>query len=423
MEISKYIVEEEIGRGTCGVVHRAFDPFINRYVALKVALSKSTINKEGTQKFSNTFFQEAHAAGKLAHPNIVSLYDAGYQDNFYYIVMEYIKGNTVLDVIKGNKLSLEAKVQIIFQCCKALEYAHSEGVIHRDIKPSNIMLTEKGNVKIMDFSIASLLEGDSVNPDSILGSPSYMSPEQIQGKTLKPKTDQFSLGVVAYHLFSGARPFTDENVAEVLQKVLKLDPPMLHEVSPKIPKAISVIINKAMSKNEADRFDSCDEFAAALMKSYDALREQERSIAKIENRNTLSNLDFFRNFSQDEIDEIITKSEFVNFVKGDVIIQEGDIDRTFYIITRGEVNIQKDNATIAELQQGDCFGEVSMLMGNKRTASVIAKEDLLVMKLSSLSIESLSERTQLNYYKTFNETLLYRLSMTNARLSAAKHDN
>ncbi len=421
-KIAKYEVHEEVGRGSCGVVHRAYDPFVAREVALKIAFSdQSNLDPEKTLQYSHEFFSEAHAAGKLSHPNSVSLYDAGEKEGFRYIVMEYVKGYTLLDHIEkpALHLTLEQKVDAIFRCCKALSYAHKLGVVHRDIKPSNIMRTEDGETKIMDYSIATIMEGHSIDPDKIIGSPTYMSPEQILKKGVGRHSDLYSLGAVAYHLISGRRPFDGTEIKQVMLDVVHKPAVELKKLDSTIPSFLSDIIAKAMSKDPADRFASCQEFAEQLTRAFNILRYQERRIAQLENRDTLKSLDFFKDFSDDEVEEIIGKSEFISFAKNDHIVKEGDIDQAFYILARGEVQIEKSNKPLATLQQGDCFGEVGFLSDHKRTASVKANSDVLVLKINSISIDALSADAQLSYYKAFTEILIYRLLMTSAKLSAA----
>lgn len=421
-KIGKYEVHEEIGRGACGVVHRAYDPFIEREVALKIAFSGKPLNEEETIHYQNEFFTEAHAAGKLNHPNIVALYDAGFKSGYRFIVMEYVKGHTLQAHIENDNqaLTLEQKIDAIFCCCKALIYAHEYGVVHRDLKPSNIMRTETGETKVMDYSIAKILEGESFTPETIIGSPSYMSPEQILKERIGRKSDMYSLGAVAFHLITGQRPFDGTDVHQVMRDVINHPTPSITYIDASLPTHLSNIIEKAMQKNPDDRFASCHEFAEQLTKAFNILRYQERRIARLENRDTLKGLDFFKDFNDQDIEDIIAKSEFISFTEHDFIVNEGDIDQAFYIIAKGSVNIVKANKAIATLQQGDCFGEVGFLSSYKRTATVIANGNVLVLKINSVSIDSLAVETQLHYYKAFNETLIYRLLMTSAKLSAAE---
>lgn len=421
-KIGKYEIHEEIGRGACGVVHRAYDPFVEREVALKIAFSEAKLDVQETLQYENEFFTEAHAAGKLSHPNIVALYDAGFKSGYRYIVMEYVKGRTLLEHIEEKKyaLNLEEKIDAIFSCCRALIYAHELGVVHRDIKPSNIMRTASGATKVMDYSIAKILEGESFTPETIIGSPSYMSPEQILKESVGRHSDMYSLGAVAFHLITGQRPFDGKDIHQVMRDVVNLPTPRIVDVMSNVPTHLSDIVEKAMQKDPAQRFASCHEFAEQLTKAFNILRYQERRIARLENRDTLKGLDFFKDFSDQDIEDIIGKSEFISFIENDFIVNEGDIDQAFYIIAKGSVDIVKANKAIASLQQGDCFGEVGFLSAHKRTATVIAKDNVLVLKINSVSIDSLEPETQLNYYKAFNETLIYRLLMTSAKLSAAE---
>ncbi|MDY6852229.1 MAG: serine/threonine-protein kinase, partial [Thermodesulfobacteriota bacterium] len=214
--IGRYRLARELGRGGMGVVYLANDPFIERLVAIKTTLAPPPKDPEKLESFQHLFFHEAQAAGKLAHPHIVSLYDAAVEDDQCYLVMEYVDGPTLKKFCRtDNLLPLEKVVNIIYQCAKGLDYAHQNGVVHRDIKPSNILLTKKGQAKISDFGIAAV--GGSVGTakaESMTGSVNYASPEQLLNDSLTPQTDLFSLGVVMYELLTGVKPFeADTDVA------------------------------------------------------------------------------------------------------------------------------------------------------------------------------------------------------------------
>lgn len=418
--IGKYEILGELGRGTCGIVYKGFDPFVRREVAVKVGFPEQTNDPERTHQIQRDFFAEAHAAGKLQHPHIVSLYDAGIEGDYNYLVMECINGETLLEYCRrhGKRLSAEKALECMFKCCRALEYSHRMGVIHRDIKPSNIMLSREGETKLMDFSIAEVAQNLQVTPELVMGSPSYMSPEQVLKKEVGPQSDLYSLGAVMYQLLTGERPFASENVQDVFKYIVNTPAPLLSKKRPDLPQALSDIIEKAMSKDPADRFQSGQEMGAQLTRVYDDLRYAERKISQRENRDALMSLSFFNGFPHEDIDEIMAASTMLTFPPGTVVIQEGDIDNSFYIIVRGDVEVRKADRLIVTLHEGDCFGEIGFLMSSKRTASIISITDVLVLKVNAILMETVSKECQLRYYKAFNETLIYRLALTSARLSA-----
>ncbi|MDZ7735849.1 MAG: serine/threonine-protein kinase [Gammaproteobacteria bacterium] len=217
-KLGKYEILRQIGRGSMGIVYEGYDPYEDRKVAVKVALADSLRDKEVGPRYRKMFFNEAHTAGRLRHPNIVQIYDAGVDGDSCYIVMELIEGADTLRSYCRTSTMLPYKrvVEIIFVCAKALDYAHRKGVIHRDIKPTNILLTQDGEVKIGDFSIAHLMTADTANtlPTGFVGSPRYMSPEQVQEDTIANQTDLFSLGIIMYELLTGNHPFAADSFSD-----------------------------------------------------------------------------------------------------------------------------------------------------------------------------------------------------------------
>lgn len=417
--VSRYDILRELGRGSCGVVYKAHDPFVQRDVAIKIA-SLSASGSSDMHQVQKDFFREVRAAGKLLHPNIVALYDAGIIKNVNYIVMEYINGKTLWEYTRDKtaKLSIKKIVEIIFKCAKALDYSHSQGVLHRDIKPGNIMLTEDLDVRIMDFSIAEITHNMSFKPDEIVGSPAYMSPEQIEKGELGAYSDLYSLGAVAFHLLAAEPPFSSDDVAQVFKAIKHSPPPRLDEVDSNISKSLADIVDKCLEKNPRQRYQSGNELALALTRVFDQLNETEQQVNRREQQNALRNLAFFSSFSDAEIDEILDASVIASYRDGDYIIREGDIETTFYILAKGDAVVQKGLSVIETLKTGDCFGEIGFLAQTKRTASVIAKGSAMVLKVKSSLMDTASTNCQLRYYKAFTETLIYRLSITSARLSA-----
>ncbi len=419
-KIAKYDIKEELGRGTCGVVYKGYDPFVRREVAVKVSLTEASAAPEKTRQIQRDFFAEAYAAGKLQHPHIVSLYDAGMENDLNYIVMEYVEGETLLEYCRreGKRMAVEQVLECMFKCCRALEFSHRQGVIHRDIKPSNIMLSHAGETKLMDFSIAEVTQNLMFMPDAVIGSPSYMSPEQVLKKAVGLQSDLYSLGAVMYQLLTGERLFMSDDVQQVFRDIVKKPTPKLSDKRPDLPQVLSDILEKALAKDPEERFQSGKDFGGQLTKVYDDLIYAERKVNKRENRDALKNLNFFNGFTDAHIDEIMAASSMFTFQPGAVVIQEGDIDNSFYIIVRGDVEVRKQDKLIVTLHEGDCFGEIGFLMASKRTASIIATSEVLVLKVNAMLMETVSKDCQLRYYKAFNETLIYRLALTSARLSA-----
>ena len=217
--VGKYEIAEQIGVGGFGVVYKAWDPFIQRWVALKTC---SATDPEATQRF----FREAQLAGALQHPNITLIYDFGVEGKTPYFVQEFLSGTDLDDLLASRTVTLDGMLAILLQVCSGLDYAHSRGIVHRDIKPANVRVLEDGIIKIMDFGIAKSMEAESrlTQTGVALGTAGYLAPEQLSGKPLDPRTDLFSLGVMAYEMVTGVRPFSGPNLSNVIYQILNQDP-------------------------------------------------------------------------------------------------------------------------------------------------------------------------------------------------------
>ncbi|HSW11556.1 MAG TPA: serine/threonine-protein kinase [Solimonas sp.] len=419
--ISKYDIRGEIGRGACGVVYKAFDRFVQRDVAIKVALQDADF-KSDAETHERAFFAEARAAGMLAHPHIVSLYDAGVEDDLSYIVMEYIDGETLQPLCrsKGARAPLDQVIDIIFKCAKGLDYAHSKGVLHRDIKPSNIMLTREGVPKVMDFSIAENNSAGEQQDQSkgVQGSPLYMAPEQIRREPLTPATDLYALGAVMFQLLTGQPPFPIQDIPPLFHAIKHQPAPRVRELRPEVPEGVSEVVSRLLLKTPAERYQSGGELAVTLTRLFDQLRQQGLVISRRESRDSLRRLHFFDGFSDEEIDEILNASTMATYQAGDAIITEGDIDDSFYILALGSAEVRKGSKAIYRMEKGDCVGEIGFLSATKRTATVVALNKVLALKINATLMERVSRDCQLRFYKVFTQTLIYRLSVTSARLSA-----
>lgn len=416
-KVGKYEIRGEIGRGACGVVHKGFDPFVQRDVAVKIALSDG--GHGGTKSDDRSFFAEARAAGMLQHPHIVSLYDAGTEDALSYIVMEYIDGETLLPLCrrKGQRAPLDQVVDIIFKCARALDYSHSKGVLHRDIKPSNVMLTRDGVTKIMDFSIAEI-NATAQSGGGILGTPLYMSPEQVRRQPLGPASDLYSLGAVMFQLLTGMPPFQHAEIPRLFEAIKNEPAPRVDELVPSVPKGIADVVTRLLLKDPEQRYANGNELASALSRMYDKLRHEGAVVSRRENRDSLRRLHFFNQFSDEDIDEIISASTMSTYSDGETIITEGEIDNAFYILALGGAEVRKGKTVLHTMQRGDCFGEIGFLTAAKRTASVVAIGKVLALKVNASLMDKVSQDCQLRFYKVFTETLVYRLSVTSAKLSA-----
>src|SRR5882724_8234792 len=257
----RYEIQGELGRGAMGVVYKAVDPVIGRTVAVKTL----RLSEEGTglsrPELLNRFQTEARAAGLLAHPNIVVVFDAGEEDGLYYITMELVEGKSLQALLDaGQAFPLARVLRIMEQTCSALQFAHERSIVHRDIKPANLMLTADDTVKVTDFGTAKILQFGTVQQTAhVMGTPSYMSPEQVKGRVVDGRSDIFSLGVLLYEMITGEKPFPGQNITTVIYKIVNEDPVPPRTIDSSIHPGISAVILKALTKDPEYRYQSCRE--------------------------------------------------------------------------------------------------------------------------------------------------------------------
>jgi serine/threonine protein kinase len=410
-KIGKYDLVKEVGKGSTGVVHLSHDPYYGRDVAIKIYNSSVGADPEQAALARKMFLSEAHMVGLLQHPNILPIYDAGEEDGRCYIVTEHIHGARTLSNYcrKEHLLRVDAVVELMFKCAKALHYAHSRGVIHRDIKPSNLMLTHDGDVRIIDFGIALVAGSEVSRIEGVAGSPSYMSPEQVQGHELTAGSDLYSLGAVMYELLTGVRPFRAGNLGKLLHQIVYSTPPPIHTLREDVPEELEDVVATAMQKDPAKRFRSGLDFAAALTRVHQKLRARTDDIEQAEHFKALRMLKFFHDFSHAEIHEVLRASAWREYAPGEEIVKEGEIDDRFYVVVSGKCRVERYGVRVGSLGTGDCFGETSYVPGAKRNATVRAAIPVTVLRVSSTLLEQASEACQLRFNKVFLRSLIGRL--------------
>ncbi len=263
MQYGRYRIIKELGRGNMGVVYQAHDPQIDRMIALKVLRP----DRMTSEDFVARFLKEARAIGRLSHPQIVTVYDVGEDQGSIYIAMEYLKGEPLNEVMKSGRLTVAQSVDVVRQVAQALDYANQKGIVHRDIKPSNIILTHDLEVKLTDFGIARIEDsaaGYQTQAGEILGTPIYMSPEQVMGKTADGRSDLYSVGVLFYEMIVGRRPFKGNNLAAIFHSITHDVPEAPASVDPFITRALSDLIMKCLEKAPEDRFQTGRKMVEAL---------------------------------------------------------------------------------------------------------------------------------------------------------------
>jgi serine/threonine protein kinase len=413
--IGKYVIINRIGKGTTGTIYLSHDPFFKRDVAIKVYNVVTNDDPERAKIARKMFFNEALMVGMLQHPNILPIYDAGEENGHYYVVMEHVQGVRTLAAYcrPDNLLRVDDVVKIIYQCARALQYAHKRGVIHRDIKPSNIMLTRDNNVRIIDFGIAILRDADVSKIEGIAGSPSYMSPEQVESMEITPASDIYSLGAVMYELLTGFRPFRASTLARLLNQIVYATPPPLHTLRDGIPDELEQVVMTALAKDPAARFGSGAPFPARLTRVYQQLRDHYAKADNQEHFDQLRRLRFFHDFSGSEIWELLRASEWREYGGGDEIVREGEMDDRFYVIVTGHVTVEMNGHAVGALGDGECFGESSYVAGVKRNSTIRADDSVTVLSVSATLLEQVSTDCQLRFNKVFLSSLIRRLQGSN----------
>ncbi len=415
-KVGKYEILQEIGKGTTGDVYLSHDAYYGRDVAVKVYHAQADSSSQAAKIARKMFFNEANIVGKLQHPNILPIFDAGEEDGRYYVVMEHVRGARTLAAYckPDNMLRIEDVLEIVYKCAKALHYAHTRGVIHRDIKPSNIMLTPDNDVRIIDFGIALLKDTDMSMIQGIAGSPSYMSPEQVQSKDLTRASDLYSLGAVLYEMLTGFRPFRAKALAKLLNNIVYSTPAPIHTLRSDVPEELEDVVNGAMHKDPEQRFGNGAEMAAALTRVYQSISSQEHErIDEKERFSLLRKLSFFHDFSTAEIKELLRASAWNDYASGEDIVREGEMDDRFYIVVSGDCIVESNGVTVGEMLPGGCFGESSCVSGVKRTATIRAVAAVSILSVSATLLEQLSTECQLRFNKVFLSSLIRRLQGQN----------
>jgi serine/threonine-protein kinase len=267
--IGRYKIVRELGRGAMGVVYHAIDPNIGRPVAIKTIHLGAVLKPEEQERMRERLFREARSAGILSHPGIVTIYDVEQQGDVAYIAMEYVDGPTLDQVLsQPQAMPADRMFSILAQTAVALDYAHSKGIVHRDIKPANIMIAAGGTLKITDFGIAKITASEQFTmTGSIVGTPHYMSPEQVQGQPVDGRSDQFSLAVIAFEMLTGEKPYTGEHLTTVVYKIVAEEPPSPQRINASLGSAIENVLRKGLAKKPDARYASCQEFTEALEKA------------------------------------------------------------------------------------------------------------------------------------------------------------
>jgi serine/threonine protein kinase len=414
--IGKYELIRPIGDGNMGTVYLARDPFSLHDVAIKIATPKPADEDRIARRRRKLFYIEAKAAGMLRHPNIVATIDAGVEDDRRYLVMEYVPGASTLDRFcrPDNLLPIEHVVGTMLKCAIAFDYAHNQGVVHRDIKPKNIMLTQDNEVKICDFGLALITSAD-INDTQVmgrLGSPRYMSPEQVSEEMVTNQSDIFSLGVVTYELLTGVSPFKADNISAIAKRITREAHKPLTEYRDDIPPALVHIVDRTLKKHPAGRYQTAMDLAGDLSLIHDEIRHTTNQLSSTRQFERVSRLSFFEEFEESEILETVKAGEWEEYEAGNEIILEGEFDKSFYLLISGKVSVRRADLEVDVLRPGATFGELGFIVNQARTATIVALDKATVLKVRSSLIERTSINCQLRFQKAFLKNLAERYCST-----------
>jgi serine/threonine protein kinase len=421
--IGKYEVVKKLGEGATSDVFLCNDPFNRREVAIKV-VSGQRLQQGGDEKIaSKLFLTEASLAGKLNHPHIIQIYDAVVSEDRSYLVMEYVPGGTLERFCqKEHLLSLEKAMEIIFKCTRALQFAQQFGVIHRDIKPANILLTADGDIKITDFGSAMLSSTEQTQVAGI-GSPAYMSPQQIKEHPLNHQTDIYSLGVVMYQLLTGVLPFQASNNYSMMYQIANTEPVPPAALRPDLPARLDQVVRNAMHKELEGRYPSWEAFSMDLASAFHSGKRsnQKNGLGESEKFSTLRALNFFRDFSDVELWEVIRMSHWEEVPDNHRVMHEGDLGDFFCILASGDAKVMKKNRLLDVLVAGDCFGEMAYLSSAEkvRTADVRTMKPSRLVRIGNVDLDQASDSCRHRFDRAFLRLLVDRLARVNDRLIAS----
>jgi serine/threonine protein kinase len=418
LQVGKYDIQRALGKGATGTVYLAKDTFTGKEVALKTIEPEVFRDPEFGTVYRTQFLNEASLAGKLRHPHIVAILDAVVQEDSGYIAMELVEGGDLSSHTKPDRLLPVADVlQIGFKCCGALEYAFREGIVHRDIKPANLMIAESTEVKISDFGAAYLRKSQAVQT-AAMGSPFYMSPEQIAGKEPTFHSDMYSLGVVLYELLTGQRPFTADTLETLLRKIQTQEPTPPSKLRSGLPKSIDGIVLRAMSKKPEHRYPTWTEFEFELSRAIqqvlpsDAVPDSEKYVS-------LKRVAMLSSLTDAELWEFVRAGHWMRVPARETIVRENTKGRSFYFIGNGQAKVTLQGRLLNMINAGEFFGEMAWIRGGEdpRHATVDSATELLLAKFRPEALAKMSLGAQLHLTRALVRNLSDRLDLANTRLA------
>lgn len=419
-QLGKFQIRKVLGKGASGTVYLALDTFSGENVALKVLDPEVVKSADFDRTQTVQFMNEASLAGKLSHPHIASILEASVSEDSGYIAIEYVPGGDLSQyTTPENLLSPEDAIQVAFKCCGALDYAFRQGIVHRDIKPANILVVSGTDIKVGDFGAAYLFKSEETQITDI-GSPLYMSPEQIRGDAIDFHSDMFSLGVVLYQLFTGQRPFVATTLQELVKKIVREAPVAPSLCRAGLSKDIDNIILKMMAKTPEQRYPSWADCALDIA-NVGRLSVYQSAIPDSDKFIALKKVKLLDNLDDAELWELVHAGKWSRVPAHSVIVREGEEGKSLFFLGSGQAKVTKQGRLLNVLDAGECVGEMAYIKDNgiARQATVETIDDVLLVEFEHERLDKTSLRCRYQLCIALMHSLVDRLSLADERLVRA----
>ena len=419
--LGKYELIKVLGKGASGTVYLALDTFSGQEVALKVLDPEVVAAPEFDQTHTHQFMNEASLAGRISHPHIATILEAAVDEQTGgYIAIEYVPGGDLSQFATPERLlSVEDAIEVAFKCCGALDYAFRQGIVHRDIKPANIMVSSGTNIKVADFG-AAYLHAAQETENAVIGSPFYMSPEQITSQPLGYHSDMFALGVVLYELFTGSRPFSGQSVLELFDAIRNRDPVAPSALRPGISKDVDRILFQMLGKSPAQRYPTWADLALDLADA-GRLRANQQAIPDREKYVALRKNAILERLDDAEIWEMVHAGRWTRVPAQTVIVREDEPGASLFFLGSGNVKVTKQGRLLNVLQTGEYFGVMAYIKAGAipRQATAESITDVLLAEFEAAALQQVSKNCQLQLTSALLHSLVERLALTNERFTRA----
>jgi serine/threonine protein kinase len=415
---SRFEFKKELGKGGMGEVYLAHDAYSQRDVAIKIAKLAMLEDPEVGARVKKMWLNETRLAGKLRHPYIVEIYEAGVAEDFGYLVMEYVDGATLRPHTRaGSLLPVEAVIEATYKICNALEYANTIGLLHRDIKPANIMITADNTVKVTDFGTAYFTQSDETQVFDV-GTLPYMPPEHFKKRPPTLQSDLYAVGVMAYQLLAGALPFNANNFNDMIHEKLHSDFVPLETRRKDLAGEVRFAVHRAIHRDPEIRYRSwqafCDDLALALPQ-VNRSREVQFESARFD---LVGKLPFFEGFADAQCWEIVHISNWQDIPESTVIFEEGQPGSSVYVIAKGDVVVSRDGVTLNRLGPGECFGELAYLDEERplRSATIKSRTPLVLIEIDVGALQQASESLQIAFNRSLMKVMVRRIRHSDKRM-------